>query len=441
MHANGVALMASYGVVAVSGLVFWAVAARIVTADELGTAATAIAASMLISAISTLGLHHTIVRRLPELQADEEQAAAVLGTALITTGLLGAALAGVFLAGVDVWAPDLAVVRDNAAFAVAFVLATITQSMLPILLHAFIARQRSVYSTVMAVAEAILKVALIGGLAAALATRGVYMAWAGAVLLSFAAGLTMLLPRSEAHAIVARFRFRPAELRSMFRFAGGSYLGDLTWFTPNSGLIGWILPLIVLNLRGTEASATFWVVWAAAAALNGIPVAMSMSLFAHGIREPRQLHEAAGRAISFSLLLLAPALFVVVSGADVLLTVFGSTYANEGANLLRVLALSAIPLTLNASALGVWRAEGHIVRVAFVGLVGGATTIGLTFAFEPVWGLLGVGAAWAIAQTALAVLITWPVWVAALRTIRISGGAQAGTVALVDAEPMAVLHD
>jgi hypothetical protein len=95
--------------------------------------------------------------------------------------------------------------------------------------------------------------------------------------------------------------------------------------------------------------------------------------------------------------------------------VFGADYANSGALLLSLLALSAIPNVVTQTA--VWTARVQrkgVVLVALPASIAALVFLG-TWLLMPSLGVTAPGVAWLGAQTLLAVVVLVQRWVAARR--------------------------
>jgi O-antigen/teichoic acid export membrane protein len=88
-----------------------------------------------------------------------------------------------------------------------------------------------------------------------------------------------------------------------------------------------------------------------------------------------------------------------------ILRLFGPDYAAEGAALLRLLALAALPYGVNALFLALARVRRQIGRV--IGIQGAQCVLilSLSYALLPAMGITGVGIAWLAGQGAVAAVL------------------------------------
>lgn len=105
------------------------------------------------------------------------------------------------------------------------------------------------------------------------------------------------------------------------------------------------------------------------------------------------------------MLFLIPAVIIMFVLGGKLLLLFGRGYSEAGTHLLWLLALAAIPASVNFIYLGAIRVEKKVKDIL---LVTGAIAFGTLFLshlFLPWLGILGAGAWWLVAQSFVALAI------------------------------------
>lgn len=98
----------------------------------------------------------------------------------------------------------------------------------------------------------------------------------------------------------------------MAHFAFANYVSTVLWSAP-----AFLLPLLVINVLGREANAYFYIAFSISGLLAMIPMAVSLSVFAHGSHDERHLARH---------------------------TLEGARFAEQATRLLWVLALGALVL-------------------------------------------------------------------------------------------------
>jgi O-antigen/teichoic acid export membrane protein len=250
------------------------------------------------------------------------------------------------------------------------------------------------------VAFALAKIGFVVGFAATQPHKGIVLAW----LVPLAATLgpvniaifARFVPRHSRLAGAGPATWPGAQLRRVMlgNFAGGV----------SSLVITFLMPILVLNIKGAREGAYFFVPWTISTALRLVAqnVATSMTVEAGFDEEqwPTHLRRAA-KAIAR---LLLPAVLVILVGGHQLLELFGSSYAREGTSALRLLALGTLPHALSMLGLGLARIRHDGRFVALVQTTDAGTMLALSIILIPAMGFAGAGVAWLVAQTLAAAL-------------------------------------
>lgn len=396
LYTNSVHLLINYVVVEAIGFIFWIIAARLYTAENVGLASAAIAATLLISMISLLGLNMALVRFL----TDAGEKANELINSCMTIGGFASVIAGVvFLTGAGIWSPELTFILQNAYYFASFVILASSTTVLSMFNHVFIAERHSGFVTIQNTISSLLKVGLIVILAWLGDSFGIFNASGIAVLIALMIGYLVLLPKIRPN-YHANFIIKIDVVKRIFNFSSLNYFSNLLWEAPRL-----ILPIMVLNLLGAEQNAYFYIAWAFGGFLRAIPTAVSLSLFAEGSYNPKTLTTNIWRSLKITLILLLPAVVLIVALGDKLLLIFGQAYSQYGTVLLWLMAIAALPVSVNFMYIGMKRIEkrlrGVLLLTAFIAIV----TLVLSRIFLPQMGLPGAGVAWLIAQGIVAVVI------------------------------------
>ena len=248
----------------------------------------------------------------------------------------------------------------------------------------------------------LLKLGLVGLFAVFLTTTGIFISWVVALIVSLGIAMFLLLPRVYAGyrpRFAAKLLVKGSHEREMVKrtlhFSFANYAAVLLQSAP-----ALILPALVANRLEVEDNAYFYIAWGMAGLLFAIPTGVSFSLFAEGSYDEKQLGRDTGRSLKIVFSLLVPAILVISLIADKLLLLFGEDYSDEGTWLLRILALSALPLAFNYVYFGAKRVEMKMKSVIGLNALSALATLGLSYVLLPSMGILGAGVAWLASQTA-----------------------------------------
>jgi O-antigen/teichoic acid export membrane protein len=379
------------------GFLFWTAAARLYRPEDVGLAAAAVSAVSLLAMLSGLGLDYALIRFLPGVSRPQE----IINSSLTIGSIVALFVAAVFLSGIGFWSPPMMPVRANPVYAASLVIAVIATTTVGFMAAIYLSRKnaRLVFGQSLVFGTGKVAAVILFAMAGA-GAAGLLGAWVVGLIAAVSVGLAFFLPHGEANG----FRFEPMVIRGvvneMTHFASANYVSAVLWSAPAS-----LLPILITNVAGTEANAYYYVASSVSGLLAMVPIAASMSLFAHGSRNATDLIRSAVQSARFSLVLLVPAIVgIFLIGGKVLL-IFGRAYSDAGTRLLWILALSTLPLAVNYLYFSVRR-----VQQRMAGVVAGAVwvlviTLTLTLILLPRVGLPGAGIAWFAAQASLAAVI------------------------------------
>jgi O-antigen/teichoic acid export membrane protein len=395
LYSNAYYLMANTGFLSLSGLLFWAIAARVYNASDVGIGSALIAASTLLASISGLDLGTGLIRFLPSSEQPWSLIATCVAVALAMSVVLGI----LFVSGVSLWSPDLAFIARDPLLLVAFVLFTAGSTVSALLDNLFVALRRASLTMVKNLFIGFGRIPLLVFLVVPAGAFGVFGSIGLATLPTVAVALWWVrhsvdTPQGE-----------PAWLRreavaTLMPYSLANYVAGLVYRAP-----ALLLPLIVLRQLGPEANASFYVSWMLGGLLCVIPNAICQSLFAEGSRFERDLRDDVIKAVKVSLYLLVPVVAGAFLLADKLLLLFGAAYAQEGAVLLRILALAALPILVNTAYLTVKRVERQMTPIITLSALIAVGTLALSYGLMPRLGVEATAVGWLVSQAAAATLV------------------------------------
>jgi O-antigen/teichoic acid export membrane protein len=399
-YSNALYLMMTSVITSLLGFAFWIVVARFYTVQDVGLASATIAAMGLVAAYAHLGLGMGLIRFLPH---SGENANSMINTAFTINILASIVGAFIFIAGLGFWSPALLFLRQNPIYLAAFVIFTIASSISNLTGNTFIAERRAGFIVGQNLIFSLLKLPLPILLAVFFHSFGIFASWGISLCIALLLCFFLFLPRVQP-GYRPFFAVNRKVVNNIMHFSFANYLANLLWGVPTL-----VLPIMVINLSGAELAAYFYIAWAIASAPAIVSGALSTSLFAEGSHDEDGVGLNIWRSLKISFLTLMPAVILILAIADKLLILFGSSYSENATTLLRILAISALPLTINIIYLDVKRVEKKLK--VLVGLSGFAAvvTLGLTYLLLPRMGINGAGIAWLATQgiIALVVIGTW----------------------------------
>jgi O-antigen/teichoic acid export membrane protein len=393
LRNNALFFMAAYATNALIGFIFWMLAARLYTVEDIGRATALISAANLLSLFAGLGMGIGVIRFLSE----EKNKNALINTAFTISGATALILSLIFSLGITVWSPALAFIYDNyllIALFIVFAVFSVIQLLQSFTFVAFGAARYSFYQSLIVGVKVIILIFLVH-----LGIAGVFASFTLGPVTAFIITNIIFLP-----AVYPGYKFIPsfnrAILNTIFRFSFGNYFGECF-----KSLTGFLAPLIIINLLGAEASAYFYVVWMISGIFFTVSYSINYSLIAATAPQPDQLRKQIVKALKFASLILIPAIIVVYFAGGFILSLFGKEYAQGGLDLLHILIVSSIPVAVNEIYIAVCRIRKQIKPIILIYGFIALFSIGAGYILLKIMGLTGIGVAWLSAHCIMMIII------------------------------------
>lgn len=407
LYRNGYALILSSTVTSALGVVYWILAAHTYSASVVGLNSAAISAMMFLAGVAQLNLMSALVRFIP---AAGRTTWRLVVSAYLITVILALLVSFIFIQGLDIWAPRIDFLRTTPYFSPWFIVATMSWCLFVLQDSVLTGLGQAVWvpleNTVFATAKIILLIILVQ----LFPQYGVFASWTFAVLVAlFPTNVLIfwrLIPR---HAQTTGEQIAPEQIA---RYVAFDYFGSLFWLVSTA-----LLPVIVTQLVGATANAYFYLSWTIAYSLYLVSPNMGSSLIVEAATDQTKLGIYSYRVFVNTARLLIPTVALMILGAPYILRIFGSDYALEGTTLLRLLLLSAIPNIVNALYISIARVQRRLWALVTVLAILCTLVLALSYILLRLYGIIGVGLAWLISQTLVAVVL----WLFQLQPLWFSG--------------------
>ncbi len=398
LNRNARSLIASSVLTSVFGFAFWILAARSMSAADVGTGSAVVAALVLLGNMSTLGLRNALPRFLPAARANTARVIAWSYIACVTTALL---LGVVFVLGAGRWASELTSLRTSPAAQVLFVVAVAVWTVFILQDAVLVGLRTATWVPAENLSYALLKLGALVGLAA-VGSWAIPIAWiVPALVLLIPLNLLIFGRLIPAHARLApSIDDAPADWRRVGRFAAGDYVADVVRFIGAEGVV-----LIVLAHLGPAASAPLFFAITIAASLQLIGSNVMSAFVAEAAARPAHVDELLQRAALQITILVVPGALIAAAAAPLGLALFGSEFVDSGTPVLRLLLLAAIPGIALSVAVGQARYRRRVSHVVLLALAASIPPVVGAVFFVPQFGIVAVGWAMLIGQTVLAAVL------------------------------------
>ncbi|MET0902423.1 MAG: hypothetical protein ABWZ52_04215 [Acidimicrobiales bacterium] len=325
------ALVLTAGVQAVSGALFWLIAARVDEQSDVGHATALFTSVLFVAFVAGLGQPVAAARYAAGRTRDDH---VIFAWGAGATAIAGGLFAIGYLLVVS--PPAVDELRDwhGAAGPILFLLLC-SGTALSLLLDVRLMTQRR-WGLVLARASvvAIARFPLL--LIPVDRDRAVWLLTAAA-LPTAASGFvgTAWLPKVTGHRHV--FGPRPAAARAWARYSLVNWASTITYQAPT-----FVMPVIVLANVSAEENASFYVAWGVAAVACYVPMAIGQALLAEGGRDGAQVRAQVRLAIVVAGGLMVVGAAIATFGRDLIVTLYGDDY-QAAADILPALVVAAIP--------------------------------------------------------------------------------------------------
>lgn len=376
-------LLVATAMMAAAGAGFWVIAARLQPQENVGLAASLVAAIVALSILSQMGLNITLVKTLPSSVQPAGDVVFSL-TVVAAAGLLLGSGAGLVLPRLS---PELVGVLPDGRHALVLGLLVSGTAVNVLTDSVFLSRRRLVTNLwINGVTMGLLKCGLPFVLVS-LGARGLALAVGGASLLAGVVSTTIVL-----RDLGRPNRFGPSpQLRAAVRF---SVAGYATSVLDLGALL--LLPIVVLNTVGARQGALYFVSFQIATLLNSAVYVIGSSTFAEASRHVGRREEVVRRSVLVTTVVVGSGALAVIVVAPRLLGVFGDEYA-AGAPVLRVFAIGSLAVAVNYAAIIRLRLEHYLLGMMVVPLVTTAMVLGLAAELGQ-RGAPWIAAAWGVGQ-------------------------------------------
>jgi O-antigen/teichoic acid export membrane protein len=408
LYGNVYALTLNAAISTLLGSAYWVLAARLYSPADVGVGAAAISTMTFLSNLSQLNLNAALARFLPRSGASGGR---LILYAYGASSLVGLAVSSVFLVVGPAVSDRLAFLASSPLLAVLFCLSVAAWGIFTLQDSVLTALRGAVWVPVENASFGLAKALLVIALAGVLPGLGLFLSWNLPVIIALVPVNLLVFRR-----LLPRLRSMPAptlpDWRVLRRFIALDYLGYLFLQAGTNAL-----PLLVTAVLGATANGQFYVAYSISSALDLVAYNFGMSLTVEGSRDESRLALYAGQILRRALLLFTPGIALLYLAAPLLLAVFGQHYAQSGVPLLRLLLLAVLPRLVSTIFIAVSRVQKRVGRIVVVQAVTSILVVSLSLVAMDRLGILGVGVAYLISQTVVALAVL-PSLVRFLRTVR-----------------------
>lgn len=389
---NAGSLVGTTAITSGLGFVYWWLAAHQFSTEAVGLASAAISAMTLLGTVGMLGLGTLLIGEFPR---QPERTGALLLTALLVSGLAGFILGGLFVLIAPALASNLSGLSqgfgENIVFAlgVSFTALTLVldQALIGLLRGGMQLGRNSLFAVIKLVV-----LALAGTWLANKTGLTIYATWLVGNLVSLILLMVLVIATGKG-GWEKHYRPRWGLLVGLKRAAVGHHILNLALIAP-----GMTLPVLVTSLLSASTNAHFYVAWMIANLVYVGPAALTTVLYAVGASNRKMLAEKIRLTLKLAALIGLVANVGLLFAGNLLLSLFGSSYAAEAEWSLRVLGLAVFAITTKDHFVAICRIRGQVGWAALPVAAGGVLEVACAAGGATMGGLPGLTVGWLLAM-------------------------------------------
>ena len=406
VYRGSYALVANTIGTSVIGLGYWAAAAHLYSPEALGDAAALVSALMLVATLSQLNLSSTLIRFLPQMGANS--AGRLINFSYLASTATALAGSVIFVTVAPRLSSQWRFVGDSAFFVVIFAVSVVVWEIFTLQDAALVGLQRAGAVPIENVIYSLMKLALLVAAAKLLGSTDILFSWIIPLIFLIPAMNWLIFHRClkgrSPHDVVPGLG-----VRHLARFASVDYVGALCGqVTAN------VLPLLVISVLGPAAAGSFYIASLIISGAATVGTNFSTGLLVEAAATPDRLPEITRGALKRCVMIMGPATIVLFFGARLILRVYGGSYVAQTVVLFQLLAMTLLPICIEAIAFSLDRVAGKPIRSTLSQLAIAVLTLGGSWLLFGRLGLNAVGVAGLGADTAVA-LVRLPTVLAVLR--------------------------
>jgi O-antigen/teichoic acid export membrane protein len=381
-------------------MVYWVLAARYYPAEAVGLNAAAISTMMFLSGIAQLNLMSALIRFIPNAGRATGR---LVGYAYLLSSVVAASAGLIFALSIGAWPALQGFLGASPWLIFGFILTSIISCIFTLQDSVLTGLRQTVWIPIENMLFAVAKIALLIIFANSSQRYGIFASWSIPVAISLLP-VNLLIFRwlIPQHVQSTKSVASPIVLPQIGRYVIGNFFGSVFALISST-----LLPAIVTYQAGATANAYFYQPWLIAGAVQFISVNMATSLTVEAAADQTKLAAYVRRSFLHTARMLVPIVLIVLYAAPFILSIFGSSYATEGSDLLRLLTLSSIPNIIVTMYIGFARVQHHNIGIVVTQGVLCVLVLGLSYLLMPIYGITGVGLACLVSQSIVALILVF----------------------------------
>ncbi len=365
------------------GFIFWIVAAKLYSIEDVGIATNLISSLGIIMSFSKFGFDSSLIRYTNIIEKEK-----VFNTSLGVTILASFIICIIYLIGINYFSPGMNITKN---FILIFIVFVMLESIVIMTGVIFTAIRKTDYYLIQNFLLAS-RVPLLIPLSF-LGSFGIFSS-IGVAYLFVSVLAIFYLSRS----VRVDFNIDKKFFKESFRFSFGNYLSNIFLTVPSL-----FLPILVLNLLGEAEAAKYYIAFAIGNLVLIIPTALCTSLFVEGSHGEDLRKNVARTCLTIYSVLIPAVIFIYIYGGY-FLGMIGKDYVGS-IELLRILAFSSFLVAITNIFVAIHNIKMRVKKNIMLNFVQFLLLPILSYIFILKFGIVGVGYAWMITYGIMGLLI------------------------------------
>ncbi len=386
LYRNSFYLIISNIIVGITGFLFWLIAARFYSVNDIGFASALFSVMGILMLLSLTGFNPTFIKFLPT--ANEKERNKIISTSLFFSILASIFLSVIFIMFIDTFSPKLHFLKQDYMYISIFVVSVVSYSVFGLLNGLFVAKRKSNYLLIKNNMEGILKLFPLPFIVF-LGAIGIFLSNTIALI------LTLLLSSFLFIKIYPNFKvlIDLKALKKIFAFTFANQIATISYRLP-----GLLFPIIILNLLSAQEVTYFYISWMIFSMFCEFIMLINAALLMEGSNEEKDIKKHKTKTINLSFLVVFGGIVLFFVFGEFILSLFGKEYV-QSASLLYVLIISTIPFAINQIYLTTKNIKNEVKEFTLMNVFIYSSILILAFVLIPYFGTIGIAYGWLIGQT------------------------------------------
>ncbi len=393
LYLNAIYLIIDSNINTILGFIFAILLTHRFSVGDVGFYSAIVSAAGLLAVASRLGFDVSLIRFLPI----SNNPAIIINTCFTIGGFTSIIISLFFLYGLEYWSPALLFIRKDLILSILFILITLVSLIYGLCSNILVSRRFSKCIMIQDSINNIVKISVIY-LVTSLKLLGLIGTYTFALFIGLIIALIFVKKSNEDYKF--GLMVDKEVIKKISKYSSLNYFISL--LTTGQSLI---LPLLVINVLGSEEAAYFYIAWGISQVVFVSHGAISTSLFAEGSNDPKNAYKSAIKSLKFVYLLLVPISIFIYFFGHTILNFFGKSYGENALNLLYLFTLSSFPYGFLEVFINLKKIERDLFMMNFCSILSVGSVLILSYFLMKSVGLIGVGLGWLIAKLLTAIVI------------------------------------